>query len=418
MLTCKANDGLPSHTRSALNLRSRFSPFVRRRVDGVVLGIYLFRTGLTSFLIGLVIAAGLAGSALATGLVSFFADRVGRRCFFLILSLLSGVAGVALALSPSLPILAILAFVGMLNGTGTDRSAASALDQAVIPGLISDAKRTWNLAWYNVLLDGGGAFGAMSAGLPILLQRQLSLSVLRSYRLVFFGYFGLFLVVAALYFLVSPAVEIANPSGLAPARNKIARETKRIVAKLTALFSLDAFGGGFLTDALVAYWFFRRFGIGEESLGLVFFAVHILNAVSHLGAAWLARHIGLVKTMVFTHLPSSLFLIAVPFAPSFKVAILLFFFREALVEMDVPTRQSYVAAVVLPNERTFASGLTNLARNVFWAVGSSVAGLVMQSLAFSAPLVIGGGTKVAYDLALYRAFRKLPPPEELERSAC
>lgn len=384
---------------------------------GVVLGIYLFRTGLTSVSIGLVIAAGLAGSALATILVSLFADQVGRRTFFLVLSLLSGVAGVALALSPSLPVLGILGFVGMLNGTGTDRSAASTLDQAVIPGLVSDAKRTWNLAWYNVLLDGGAAFGAMAAALPVLLQHQLAVSVLHSYRLVFFGYFGLFLAVGVVYSFLSPAVEVANQAGLAHAgTTKVAPESKRIVAKLTALFSLDAFGGGFLTDALVAYWFFRRFGIGEESLGFVFFAVHVLNAVSHLGAAWLARRIGLVKTMVFTHLPSSLFLIAVPFAPSFKVAILLFLCREALVEMDVPTRQSYVAAVVLPNERTFASGFTNLARNVFWAVGSTVAGLVMQNLAFSAPLLIGGGMKVAYDLVLYRAFRNLRPPEELERS--
>jgi predicted MFS family arabinose efflux permease len=382
---------------------------------GVVLGIYLFRTGLRSFAIGLVIAVGLAGAALATVMVSLTADRVGRRSFLLILSLLSGVAGIALAVSPSLPILAILAFVGMLNGTGTDRSPAAALDQAVIPGLVPDIKRTWTLAWYNVLLDGGGALGAMAAGLPILLQRQLSVSALHSYRLVFFGYFGLCLAVTALYRFLSPAVEVANPSGLAPATTRIAPESKRIVAQLTALFSLDAFGGGFLTDALVAYWFFRRFGIDEESLGLIFFAVHVLNAMSHLGAAWLARRIGLVKTMVFTHLPSSLFLIAVPFAPTFKIAILLFLCREALVEMDVPTRQSYVAAVVLPNERTLASGLTNLARNVFWAVGSSVAGLVMQNLAFSAPLVIGGGTKVAYDLALYGAFRKLRPPEEQER---
>jgi MFS family permease len=384
---------------------------------GVLLGIYLFRTGLGSFAIGLVIAVGLAGAAVATVLVSLIADRVGRRSFFLVLSLLSGVAGIALAVSPSLPVLAMLAFVGMLNGTGTDRSAASALDQAVIPGLVSDNKRTWNLAWYNVLLDSGGALGAMAAALPILLQRQLSVSVLRSYRLVFFGYFGLCLAVAGLYSFLSPAVEVANQSGLAPAQPKIAPESKKIVAKLTALFSLDAFGGGFLTDALVAYWFFRRFGIGEEGLGILFFAVHVLNAASHLGAAWLARRIGLVKTMVFTHLPSSLFLIAVPFAPTFKVAILLFLCREALVEMDVPTRQSYVAAVVLPSERTFASGLTNLARNVFWAVGSSVAGLVMQNLAFSAPLVIGGGTKVTYDLVLYRAFRKVRPPEEQEPRA-
>ena len=383
---------------------------------GVVLGIYLFRAGLTSFAIGLVIAVGLAGSAVATVLVSLVADRAGRRFFFLILSLLSGVAGIALAVSPSLPVLSLLAFVGMLNGTGTDRSAASALDQAVIPGLVSDVKRTWNLAWYNVLLDGGGALGAMAAALPVLLQRYLSVSVLRSYRLIFFGYFGLSLAVAALYFFLSPAIEVAASSELARARTKIAPESKRIVAKLTALFSLDAFGGGFLTDALVAYWFFRRFGMGEESLGLVFFGVHVLNALSHLGAAWLARRIGLVKTMVFTHLPSSLFLIAVPFAPSFKLAILLFLCREALVEMDVPTRQSYVAAVVLPNERTFASGLTNVARNLFWAIGSSVAGLVMQNVALSAPLVIGGGTKVAYDLVLYRAFRKLRPPEEREHA--
>ena len=383
---------------------------------GVVLGIYLFRAGLTSLSIGLVIAAGLAGSALATILVSLLADQVGRRTFFLGLSLLSGVAGIALALTPSLPLLGILAFVGMLNGTGTDRSAASALDQAVIPGLVADVNRTWNLAWYNGLLDGGGAFGAMSAALPVLLQHHWAVSVLHSYRLVFFGYSGLFLAVGFVYSFLSPAVEVATQAGIAHT-GKIAPESKKIVAKLTTLFSLDAFGGGFLTDALVAYWFFRRFGIGEESLGFVFFAVHVLNALSHLGAAWLARRIGLVKTMVFTHLPSSLFLIAIPFAPSFKVAILLFLCREALVEMDVPTRQSYVAAVVLPNERTFASGLTNLARNVFWAVGSSVAGLVMQSLAFSAPLVIGGGMKVVYDLVLYRAFRKLRPPEEQERRA-
>ena len=382
---------------------------------GVLLGIYLFRTGLTSFAIGLVIAVGLAGSALATVLVSLIADRIGRRNFFLVLSLLNGVAGIALVVSRSLPALAMLAFVGMLNGTGTDRSAASALDQAVIPGLVSDIKRTWNLAWYNVLLDSGGALGAMAAGLPILLQRQLSVSVLRSYRLVFSGYFGLCLAVAGLYFFLSPAVEVANPSGHAQAGTRIAPESRRIIAELTALFSLDAFGGGFLTDALVAYWFFRRFGIGEESLGFVFFAVHVLNAASHLGAAWLARRIGLVNTMVLTHLPSSLFLIAVPFAPTFKVAILLFLCREALVEMDVPTRQSYVAAVVLPNERTFASGLTNLARNLFWAVGSSIAGLVMQNLAFSAPFLIGGGMKVTYDLVLYRAFRKLRPPEEREQ---
>jgi MFS family permease len=379
---------------------------------GVVLGIYLFRLGLPSFAIGLVIATGLAGSALATAVVSVAADRVGRRRSLVFLSLLSAVGGVALALAPSLPVLLIMAFIGMVNGTGTDRSASFALDQAVIPGLVPDIKRTLKLAWYNVLLDGGGSLGALGAGLPIFLQHRLAVPMYSSYKVMFFGFSGLCMIVAGLYSLLSPAVEIADSSLSARMSPKISSDNKRVIAKITALFSLDAFGGGFLTDALVAFWFFRRFGIAEHDLGLIFFAVHILNAGSHLGAAWLARRIGLVNTMVFTHLPSSLFLMAVPFAPSFKWAVVLFLCREALVEMDVPTRQSYVAALVRPSERTFASGITNLARNLFWAVGSGVAGLMMQVLAFSAHLLIGGGTKVAYDVILYKSFRGLKPPEE------
>jgi MFS family permease len=381
---------------------------------GVVLGIYLFRVGLTSFRIGLVIAAGLAGSAAATLAVSFAADRLGRRRCLVILSLLSALSGVVLALSPSLPLLLITAFVSMLNGTGTDRSPAFVLDQAIVPGLAPDVRRTWNLAWYNVLLDGGGALGALSSGLPILLGHHFGESVIGFYKLLFLGYSALCLLDAALYLSLSPAVEIANPLPLAKIGSHAAPETRRIIARLTALFSLDAFGGGFLTDALVAYWFFRRFGVHEQDLGLVFFAVHILNACSHVGAAWLARRIGLVNTMVLTHLPSSLFLMAVPFAHSLRWALVLFLCREALVEMDVPTRQSYVAALVSPAERTFAAGVTNLARNVFWAVGSSVAGFLMQVFSFSAPLLIGGGTKVLYDLILYRSFRLLKPPEETE----
>ncbi len=367
-------------------------------LTGVVMGIYLFRVGLSSFSIGLVIAAGLAGSALATVLVSFAADRLGRKHSLLALSLLSAVGGLALALSPTLPVLLTMAFIGMLNGTGTDRSASFALDQAVLPGLAPDSRRTWNLAWFKVLLDGGGALGALGAGLPLFLQHHLSFSLLSSYKVVFLGYSGLCLIVALAYGALSPTVESNNPPERAKLNAVVMPETKRILAKLTALFSLDAFGGGFLTDALVAYWFFRRFGIAEHDFGFVFFAVHILNACSHLGAAWLARRIGLVNTMVFSHLPSSLFLMAVPFAPSFNWAVQLFLCREALVEMDVPTRQSYVAAVVKPSERTFASGITNLARNVFWAVGSGAAGFLMQALSFSARLLVGSGAKITYDV--------------------
>src|SRR6266478_9297093 len=175
---------------------------------GVVLGIYLFRVGLSSFTIGLVIATGLAGSALATIVVSFAADRRGRRRSLLFLSLLTGIGGLALALSPALAVLLTMVFVGMLNGTGTDRSASFALDQAIVPGLAPDSKRTWNLAWYNVLLDGGGSLGALGAALPLFLQHRLSFSLLSSYRAVFFGYSGLCLTVATLYAFLSPAVEL------------------------------------------------------------------------------------------------------------------------------------------------------------------------------------------------------------------
>ena len=383
-------------------------------MTGVLLGIFLFRAGFSSFQIGVAIAAGLAGAAVATVLVSLGADRFGRRRALVVLSLFSCVGALALAFVPSFPVLLLLAFVGMLNGTGTDRSAAHSLDQAIIPGLVPDTKRTWSLAVYNALLDGGGSLGALAAGLPILLESRLSYSTLASYRAVFLGYAMTCLLVAGVYVLLSPAAEIANPSGLEGVA-RVSASAKKNLTRLTALFSLDAFGGGFLTDALVSYWFYRRFGVPEQDLGFVFFAVHILNALSHLGAAWLARRIGLVNTMVFTHLPSSLFLMSVPFAPSFKWAVVLFLFREALVEMDVPTRQSYVAAVVTPGERTLASGVTNLARNVFWAVGSAVAGVLMQAVTFSAPLLVGGGAKITYDVILYGAFHKLKPPEEQER---
>jgi MFS family permease len=375
---------------------------------GVLLGIYLYRSGFSSTAIGLVIAAGLAGAAVATTVVSLRGDRIGRRRTLITLALLGAVGGLGLAFAPGLGALLPLAFIGMLNGMGTDRTASFALEQAVIPGLVPDERRTWALSWYHVVLDAGHALGALAAGLPIALERWRGLDPAHSYHLVFLGYAALNLLAGVAFVFLSPAIEIERPPTLA----EVSRQTKRIVTKLAALFSLDAFGGGFLTDALVAYWFFRRFGASEESLGLLFFAVHLLNAASHLGAAWLARRIGLVNTMVFTHLPSSLFLMAVPFAPSLRSAVVLFLLRESLVEMDVPTRQSYIAAVVRPEERTFASGVTNLTRNTFWAAASSLAGFLMQHVAFGTPLVVGGGLKVVYDVLLYGSFRKVKPPEE------
>ena len=379
---------------------------------GVVLGVFLSRRGVSTPAIGAVLAAGLAGSATGTLAITFKADQLGRRRALFVLSLLTALGAVPLIWNFSLPALVAIAFVAMLNGMGTDRSAAYALEQAVLPGLVTDEKRTWMLAWYSLVLDSSGALGALAAALPFLAQKYLDMDLGRAYQLLFLGFAAINLLSAVLYLFLSDRVEVIRLAGAAGPKIRISPQTRKTVRRLSSLFALDAFGGGFLIDALVAYWFFKRFGIAENRLAILFFAVHVLNALSHLGAAALARRFGLIKTMVFTHLPSSIFLIAVPLAPSPFWAVVLFLLRESLVEMDVPTRQSYVAAVVAPEERTFASGVTNLTRNVSWAAASSTAGVLMQDVAFSMPLLLGGGMKIVYDILLWRAFRHVKPPEE------
>jgi MFS family permease len=380
----------------------------------VVLGVYLARGGLSSLQIGLVIGSGLAGAALGTAAMSFFGDRFGRRRTLIVLSLLSVIGGIGLAFVHKPIALIVVAFVGMLNGMGADRTAAFALEQAVIPEAVPASQRTWALSGYNLVLDIGHAFGALCAAVPVLLQQWMFVDLASAYQAVFLGYAVLQLSAAAIYVWMSPEIEVATVATLIGTR--LQPVSRRVVTRLAALFSLDSFGGGLLTDALIAYWFFRQFGIAEQELGVLFFAVHILNAVSYLLAAYLAQRFGLLNTMVFTHLPSSILLIMVPLAPSFTIAVVLFLLREALVEMDVPTRQAYVLALVQPQERTFASGITNLTRNISWAGASSVAGALMEYLGFSAPLFIGGGAKIAYDLLLYGSFRKVSPSGERTNS--
>ena len=379
---------------------------------GVVLGVFLFRQGYSSTAIGMVVAAGLAGSAAGTVFITFRADRQGRRQTLFVLSLLTALGAIPLIFHFSLPAMLAIAFLGMLNGMGSDRSPAFALEQATIPGLVADQKRTWALAWYSVVLDASGAFGALAAGLPLVEQRQWGIDIGTAYRTLFIGYAVINAMAALLYLFLSHDVEVTHINLPGTTGARVSPETKATIRRLSSLFAIDAFGGGFLTDALVSYWFFKRFGIAEGQLALLFFAVHVLNALSHLGAAWLAKRIGLIRTMIFTHLPSSVFLIAAAFMPSVRWAVVLFLLRESLVEMDVPTRQSYVAAVVRPEERTFAAGVTNLTRNTAWAAASAVAGIFMQQVAFAAPLLLGGGLKIIYDGLLWRAFRHLRPPEE------
>lgn len=373
---------------------------------GVLLGLHLARTGLAAAEIGLVLSAGLAGAVAALFAVTWWGDRIGRRRCLLALSLAGASGGVVIAFGGSLETVLAAATLGMANGMGRDRGAALVLEQAILPALGSDAERTKSFAWYNLLMDAGHALGALLAALPELLEAQ-GIAAEAAFRAAFLLYALLLAAGIPLYAGLSAATEAPRAAAV-----RLSPGSRRILWRISALFGIDALAGGFLAGSLVSYFFFERFGVSATAIAALFFAARCLNAVSHLGAAWLAGRIGLVNTMVFTHIPSSLLLATVAFAPSFAVAAILFLLREGLVEMDVPTRQSYLMAVMRPEERTFAAGITHLVRLSGWAAGPAFAGWLMQAVAVGSPLVVGAAMKIGYDLALWRAFRHIRPPEE------
>jgi MFS family permease len=375
---------------------------------GVLLGVYLGKLKLGASVSGFIISAGLAGGAVAALLATLRGDRWGPKRFLIGLALLSAGGGVLFSLTRDPALMAGAAFLGMLNGMGRDRGAALILEQAMLPATTTDQGRTGVFAAYNILQDAGHALGGLSAALPTVLERLGIAREEQAFRISILVYSGIMLSMLLLYLRLSAATAAA-----APARPRaVSPESRRILWKIAPLFALDSLGGGFLTSALLAYFFYERFGVEQGALGLLFFGARAANAVSHLGAAWLAKRIGLVNTMVFTHIPSSLLLLTVPFAPTFWVAAALFLLREGLVEMDVPTRQSFIMAVVRPEERTFASGVTGLVRMGAWAVAPAFAGIFIRVLTQAAPLFVGAGLKIVYDVALYAAFRKVKPPEE------
>jgi len=326
---------------------------------GVVLAIALTEAGVSVAGAGAVIGAGLAGIATMTLVVTVAADRLGRRRALIALSLLTGFGYCAAAVSANLVWLIPTAFAGMLNGMGRDRGPAGTLEQAILPETTDAEHRTWTLAWYNLVLDAGHALGGLAA-----------LAFAGEHRLIFFVCGAAALACVAPYSALSARVEmLQSPVARAFKARAVGDSddegpTRRAVGKLALLFGIDSIGGGFLSSALIAYWFFERYGFSESQLAVLFFAARALNAVSHVGAAWLARRIGLLNTMVFTHLPSSLLLMVAPAAPSGGLAATLFLGRESLVEMDVPTRQSYVMAIVPPHRRTYASGTSAAATRV------------------------------------------------------
>ena len=374
----------------------------------VLVGLHLDALGMNTGAIGGIVGAGLAGCAGAALLTTFRGDRLGRRRSLVLLAVLGAAGGATVAVGSKALVLGVAAFLGMLNGMGRDRGASLIVDQVILPATAGDSDRTRVFAVYNVIQDSGHALGGLLAGLPEVLRSLWGVPREASFRMSIGVYALLLVLTALLYMRLSPAVEGRPVAARAPLRP----ESRRILVRIASLFAVDSLAGGFLTSALLSFFFHQRFGAGEGLIGLLFFGSRFANALSHLGAAWLARRIGLVNTMVFTHIPSSLLLITVAYAPSFPVAALLFLLREGLVEMDVPTRQSYVMAIFPPEERTLASGVTHLVRLGSWSVAPWFAGALMQGASMAAPLVIGALMKVGYDLALWTAFRRLKPPEE------
>jgi len=379
----------------------------------VVVGLYLDRLGLDPTRIGVVLTSAIAGSAVMTVGWSLFADRYGRRRTISTMAVLMAVGGLAFAVTDSFAILVLAGFTGTISATSSEVGVFQTIDQAMLPQTAPDARRTWLFAVYNTLATFGGALGALFAASVGLFER-LGLSGADAYRPLFVLYAIVGLANLALFAGLSDKLELARVHG--ERRFLGIHRSRAIVAKLAALFGLDAFAGALVVQSLVAYWFYVRWNLDPAQLAVLFFAVNVLSALSLLAAGWLASRFGLLNTMVFTHLPSNVLLMLVPFMPSAGLAVALFLCRMSISQMDVPTRQSYTMAVVDPDERTATAGLTNVARTAASAFSPLVTGAAFAAGSLALPFVLAGALKIAYDGLVYVTFRGVRPPEEL-RSA-
>lgn len=379
-------------------------------------GIRSFAYGFTSVLVGVhladlvsvpragaILTATLAGSALWTFVVGARGDRIGRRRVYVALSVVMVAAMSVFAATASFPLLLIASLSGTVAATALEAGPFVALEQAMIPGAVTARQRTRSFGRYNSIAAIVGAAGALAAGGPAALRDVLPVASQR-----------LFLVPAALAAVSIVIAARLSAAVEAPGRSRapLVRSRGR-VAKLSALFALDSFGGGFVIQASIVYWFRRTYGTSEEVLGLVFFATGILQAISFTIATRLAKRIGLINTMVFTHLPSNILLAAVPLAPTQAVAIGLLLARFALSQMDVPVRQSYVVAVVDPDERTAAAGFTTTVRSAAQAAGPLIGGATAPIAGAGLPFFVGAAMKSLYDVLLWVNFRRVKPPEEM-----
>ncbi|HIJ87111.1 MAG TPA: MFS transporter [Desulfuromonadales bacterium] len=371
----------------------------------IVLALYLSESGFTDVLMGVMFSLTLVGDAGISLFLTTTADRFGRKKTLIIGALLMMVAGVVFVLTSNPLLLILAAIVGVISPSGNEIGPFLPVEQAMLSQLVPQEQRTGVFAWYNLAGSLATAAGALIGGfLTTQLQRN-GFNPLNSYRIILCGYALIGGLLTLVFTGLTGECEAVPSSLAASTPNRYGLHKSRgVVTKLSLLFSLDAFAGGFVLQSFMAYWFHVRFSADEAMLGSIFFAANLLAGFSALLAVPLAKKIGLIRTMVFTHLPSNILLILVPFMPNFPLAITMLLLRFSISQMDVPTRQAYTMAVVDPDERSAAAGITGIARSVGASLAPTVAGALL-SVSMGSPFIIAGGLKIVYDLILYRDFK-------------
>jgi MFS family permease len=380
----------------------------------VVIALYLAQLGLDTIQIGLVLSAAILGSALMTVVWALAADRYGRRRTVATMAVLMIAGGLLFAFGSSFPLLLLGAFTGTISATSSEVGAFLTVEQAILPQTAPPERRTWLFSIYAFVANIAQAAGSLFAG-AVAAFAALGLVGADAYRPLFLLYAVIGLLNLAIFLSLSDKVEAARVEG--ERRFLGVHRSAGTVARLGALFGLDAFAGGLVVQSLVAYWFFLRWGFDPGQLGVLFFFVNVLSGLSLLAASWVASRIGLINTMVFTHIPASVLLVLVPLMPTGALAAAMFLARMSISQMDIPTRQSYTMAVVDPDERTAAAGLTNVARSTASAISPAITGWAFSVAALGLPFFLAGAMKIAYDLLVFFSFRGLRPPEEQGRAS-
>ncbi|HCP61873.1 MAG TPA: MFS transporter [Actinobacteria bacterium] len=385
----------------------------------ILIGGELAAAGYSDAKVGFVLSAMLAGFAVMSLAVGTRGDRIGRRRLYGGLMLVMAAAGTVFALTHVLWLLILAALTGTVSVEANESGPITSLEQAMIPHVAPSASsRIRAFARYNAVAYLAGSIGALAAGGPDLFRKLYPALPASERFLLAFPVIGV--VCALLATRLSPQVE--SGLELTTERRFPLLESRKKVGLLSALFATDALGGGFVVNAFLVFWFHRRFGASTELMGVVFFVVGLLQSASSIAAGWVAARIGLLNTMVFTHLPSNVLLMLVPLMPTLPLAVVVLLARFAISQMDVPARQAYVVAMVEPGERTAAAAYTNTARYLARPISPTIGGVLMQNVAFGAPFVAGGALKIVYDLALLVTFKKVklkdePDPTPLPPSA-